>query len=169
MSTIKVNRFENTSSVGYGCVLQVVNTQSSALQTITSATIGLDDTIPQNTEGVEITGLATTITPKSATNKLRITVNISFAGTTGLTPVAALFQDSTANAIAASFGSSPFTNTAAGVFSFTHYMTAGTTSATTFKIRAASDVGTIYINGRGAGRYFGGVATSSITIEEIQV
>jgi len=166
MSTIKVNRFENTSSVGYGAVLQVVNTQTGAVATGTT-TIPIDDTIPQNTEGTEFMTLA--ITPKSATNKLKITVIAGVNPNGNLAVAGALFQDSTANAIAASVNSHPVAG-AADTVVIVHYMTAGTTSSTTFKFRAGpSSAGTVTFNGAAGGRYFGGVFASSITIEEIQV
>jgi ribosomal protein L5 len=50
---------------------------------------------------------------------------------------------------------------------FKYMMTAGTTSATTFKIRCGPDVGaTITLNGSASARKFGGVAASRITIKE---
>lgn len=165
MSTIRVNRFENTSSVGYGCVVQVVNTQTGAMSTTTSA-IPLDDSIPQNTEGLEV--LTASITPKSATNKLKITVNTFCALSTAGTAAIALFQDSTANALAATavtIGSISHYD----MLTMVHYMTTGTTSSTTFKVRIGTDAGTLTFNGQGGARRFGGVAASSITIEEIQV
>ena len=53
----------------------------------------------------------------------------------------------------------------------THFMTAGTTSATTFKIRYGTESGgDTTFNGEGGGnRRFAGVCNSSITITEIQV
>ena len=52
--------------------------------------------------------------------------------------------------------------------SFRHYMAAGTTSATTFKVRIGADLsGTTTFNGRSGGRQAGGVVSSSITIWEI--
>jgi len=57
--------------VAAGFVVQMVSTQTGALQTDTT-TIPADDTIPQNTEGFEVMTLA--ITLKSATNKLEIDV-----------------------------------------------------------------------------------------------
>jgi hypothetical protein len=167
MSTIRVNRFENTSSVGYGCVVQVVNTQTGAVATGTT-TIPTDDTIPQNTEGTEFMTLA--ITPKSATNKLRIQVTAIWAHTIGTSYVTtALFQDSTANALAAAVYNTATANHAYTT-TFTHYMTAGTTSSTTFKVRIGSgSAGTLTFNGSSGARNLGGVLASSITIEEIQV
>jgi hypothetical protein len=79
----------------------------------------------------------------------------------------ALFQDSTADALAVgfSFYSDPTVGVAIG---FTHYMTAGTTSATTFKVRAGGhSAGTTTFNGQGGARKYGGVSASSITITEI--
>jgi hypothetical protein len=149
-----------------GKLVQVVNTQTGAVSTGTTI-IPHDDTIPQNTEGDQYMSLA--ITPTNATNKLKIEV-VVYAGTSGASQwmAAALFQDSTANALAAG---NAFDATATAIPSpivFTHYMTAGTTSATTFKVRAgASAAGTTTFNGQTGGRIFGGVMASSITISEI--
>lgn len=143
---------------------QVVNIETGAMATGTTI-IPLDDTIPQITEGTEFITLA--VTPTSSTNKLKITVTV-FATVTG-TPwiIAALFQDATANAlaVATSFNG---TSTAGMTITFTHYMTAGTTSATTFRVRIGpSAAGTITFNGQSGGRLFGGAFASSITIEEL--
>ena len=55
-------------------------------------------------------------------------------------------------------------------WNFNHYMTAGTTSSTTFKVRygAASGV-TNTVNGYNDARILGGVAPASMTIMEIRV
>ena len=153
-----------TLSAGSGKIAQVVNTQTGAVATGTTI-LPFDDTIPQNTEGDEYMTLA--ITPTSATNKLRI--DVVFFGTPSVSDwiTAALFQDSTANALAAM----PMfhgTATAGTPIVFTHYMTSGTTSATTFKVRAGKNgAGTTTFNGQSGGRIFGGVFASSITITEI--
>ena len=149
-----------------GQVLQVVNYQTGALASGTT-TMPTDDTIPQNTEGTEFMTLA--ITPRSATSKLRIDV-VLFASPSATEWVnVALFQDSTANALAAT--ELFFTNiNAAGPICFTHYMTSGTTSSTTFKVRAGmGSGGTTSFNGTSPGptRRFGGVNASSITITEV--
>lgn len=168
MSTIRVNRFENTSGVGFGACVQTANYTTTAVATGTT-TIPHDDTIPQSTEGFEVMNLV--FTPKSATNKLKITAianaSCSFAGS--FTMIIALFQDSGTSAIA--------TATSVGAASLylttpvlVHYMTAGTTSATTFRLRlGSSSAGTTTFNGQSGGRFFGGVYNSSITIEEFQV
>jgi len=151
-----------------GAVVQVVNTQTGALATGTT-TVPTDDTIPQNTEGDEYMTLA--ITPTSATNKLRIDVSINVATSVsgGHTLTAALFQDSTADALAAASMDTELANKQRQI-TFTYYMTSGTTSSTTFKVRAgAGSAGTTTFNGGSGGRFMGGVMASSITITEIQV
>ncbi len=156
-----------TTNLGTGAVVQVVNTETGAVSTGTT-TIPLDDTIPQNTEGTEFMTLA--ITPKSATNKLRIDVTAVYACSQLQTFVGvALFQDSTANALAAVI-QEVFVADGNVTATFAHFMTSGTTSATTFKVRiGANGASTITFNGRVAGRLYGGVMASSITITEIAV
>jgi len=152
------------STVSSGTVLQVVNYQTGAMATGTT-TIPLDDTIPQNTEGTEFMTLA--ITPKSATSKLIIVVTAQLTVSTTSWGFVALFQDTTANALASALG---FTDAASSGHSvvFTHYMTSGTTSSTTFKLRAGPNgAGTITFNGQGGVRMFGGTLASSITITEV--
>lgn len=150
---------------GGGVVVQVVNTQTGAVATGTT-TIPLDDSIPQNTEGDEYMTLA--ITPTSATNKLRIDAVFYGTSDTGFRNlIVALFQDTTASALAVGFNTIEI-GTFVYPIMFTHYMTAGTTSATTFKVRAGTDgAGTTTFNGTGGARKFGGVLASSITITEI--
>jgi hypothetical protein len=130
-----------------------------------STVIPLDDTIPQNTEGDEYMSLA--ITPKSAINKLKIDV-VFVCSLAGLRRISvALFQDTTAGALAGvidHIGQNDYSSTIA----FSHWMTAGTISATTFKVRAgAADSLAMYFNGTAAARVFGGVAVSSIKITEV--
>jgi len=149
------------------------NTEYIALQTVTSNTsaqiaistiIPSDDTIPQQTEGDELLTLA--ITPKSATNLLEIKGEINAIGGFGVN-LGALFQDATVNALTAFniTGSGSF-----GIVVFYYYMTAGTTSSTTFKMRAGP-IGafTGYVNGSSAGRFYGGVSATRITITEYQI
>ena len=145
-------------------VLQVVNLQSGAVAT-GSTTIPQDDTIPQNTEGTEFMTLS--ITPTNATSKLKIDVVVNGAGSGANSWIVALFQDSTANALAA-INYNMAANNVASVASFTHYMTAGTTSSTTFKVRVGCSIaGTFTFNGQSSGRLLGSVMASSITISEI--
>jgi len=164
MSQTTVSRGMNTAP---GKIIQVVNTQTGAVATGTTL-IANDDTIPQIGEGDQYMSLA--ITPTNASNKLLIEVvaMTSHGGTIGGHSVA-LFQDSTSNALATDI----VTKAAATHtydMSFSHYMAAGTTSSTTFKVRiGASNSGTTTFNGQSGGRKYGGTLASSITITEIEV
>ena len=150
---------------GSGAVVQVVNTQAGAVASGTTV-IPLDDTIPQKTEGDEYVTRA--ITPTNSSSKLRIDVVMNLEGSVAAWITAALFQDSGNDALAASTFLNAFAGSGGGCVAFTHYMTAGTTSSTTFKVRAGLDrAGTTTFNGAGAARRFGGVMASSLTITEI--
>jgi hypothetical protein len=149
-----------------GSTVQVVNVMNGAVATGTTV-IPHDDTIPQKTEGIEFMTLA--ITPTHASNKLVIqwTANIATNGAKQM--LTALFQDTTANALAVLLEYNSNTN-AGVVMSGTHYMAAGTTSATTFKLRCGPQAAsTMTFNGYSAGRLYGGVMASSMTITEIKV
>jgi len=156
-----------TTNLATGAVVQVVNVQTGAVATGTTV-IPADDTIPQKTEGDEFMTLA--ITPTSSSNKLKIDVVAQIGNNSANSSnTVALFQDSTANAIAVALNMESGAEFV-GNTKFTHYMTSGTTSATTFKVRAGSNQSaTTTFNGRDSGRFFGGVFASSITITEIAV
>ena len=132
--------------------------------------IPVDDTIPQQTEGDQI--LTATITPKHATDILVIEFSSVEGTSANCNTTFALFQDATANALAATYSgtssailASPNTN-----IILRHVMVAGTTSATTFKVRAGPEVGgaTTYVNGSldTGTRECGGVAATTLTITE---
>jgi len=125
-----------------------------------------DNTIPQNTEGVEIITLA--ITPKNANNILYIEAHtmVESSSATGYMGIA-LFQDSTAGALTAGCIGIDAADSVKPLY-LKHRMVAGTTSATTFKIRVGnSAAGTTMINSDGAGNaLYGGVANTYLTIRE---
>jgi hypothetical protein len=84
----------------------------------------------------------------------------------GLQFTVALFQDATANALAA-IGHAPPAANYAQALHLTHMMTSGTTSSTTFRVRVGGNVAnTTTFNGAGGGRTYGGVMASSIVITE---
>ena len=148
-----------------GHPIQIVNYQTGAVATGTTQ-MPYDDTIPQITEGDQYMSLE--ITPKSASSKLLISVVVYIASTSASTTFQmALFQDSTANALAAgSMYPGGATNTLE-LMTFNHLMTSGTTSATTFKVRIGSNqASTTTFNGSASARLMGGVYASSITITE---
>jgi hypothetical protein len=145
--------------------LQTVSTQTGAVVTGTT-TIPFDNSIPQqSTEGDQYMSLS--ITPKSATSTLVIDVVFYASNSAVVNQVVALFQDATENAIAA-VSQAASSAGAPETIKFTHVMTSGTTSSTTFKVRSGgSGAGTTTFNGSGGVRAFGGVAASSIVIREI--
>jgi hypothetical protein len=154
------------SGIPFLAVAQVVNTQTGAVGSGTTV-IPNDDTIPQNDEGVEFVTLA--ITPKNATSTLIIEVhiNLSHSAGGGAFAIVGLFQDTTANALAVMASEFPDATSPISL-SFRHSMSAGTTSATTFKVRAgSSSAGTTTFNGVSGARKWGGALASSITITEI--
>ena len=163
-----------TNCTGYPAaqqtVVQVVEATPVVSVVTCSTVIPYDDTIPQSTEGDEV--ITVTITPTSASNRLRIEFDAGQASINSTGRVmSALFQDSTANALAAT--SEGFGGTAYDSFSLrlSYEMAAGTTSATTFKVRVGATSGTIaYVNSNGSGsRIFGGVAAARLRVTEIKV
>jgi hypothetical protein len=145
-----------------GTVLQVVSSQTGAVAT-TAVNLPVDDTIPQITEGGQALSLA--ITPTSATSKLQFSVSLMISPSITAFIVGALFQGSTASAIAS--GWSYIGGGGTTIVSFNHFMISGTTSPTTFTVRYGSNGGTMTLNGTGGARFLGGVLSSSITITEI--
>ena len=149
-----------------GTIIQIVNVTTGAVATGTTQMVG-DDTIPQNDEGDEYMTLA--VTPTDSSNKLIINVraNVIHSGTAGA-HYGALFQDSTANALATAWAAKNATANNPTMLVIDHYMTAGTTSETTFKFRSGISVsGTTTFNGVLGARFFGGSFASSITITEV--
>ena len=145
-------------------VQKVIGT--TATMTTTTTLVPFDDTIPQNTEGAEVVTVA--ITPLNTANRLIITASIHMATSAGqATGAIALFQDSTASALAT--GSQNLAdNGPMSTVILHHEMAAGTVSATTFKIRGGSNIaGTVTFNGSAGGRIYGGVAISQIEIVEV--
>jgi hypothetical protein len=145
-------------------LLQFLSTSTTTASTFSTA-IPLDNTIPQNTEGTEL--LTLTITPKLSTSKLLIEFNaqMNVDGTNANYTLSALFQDSTANALAAISYRQVKENV------LRYVMTSGTTSSTTFKIRVGpnSAAGTINVNANASGvRFLGGVSYAWLTIKEFR-
>lgn len=153
-----------------GSAVQVVSTTSTTRVTGSTAT-PFDNSIPQNTEGIEF--LTRAITPTATTNKLLIVINISLCedADTSDNCTIALHQDTTANALAAWHTQLAETNPVTPEQkTCVHIMDAGTTSATTFKVRAGlNTANTLIMNGNNGGALYGGVLSSSITIMEIKV
>ena len=165
--TLKMNSGATAVEWGtdVGKVLQVVTTKSQTLVSSTSIISMETSTAITNTQGVEC--LTATITPGATNN--RLVVQCSFTGTSenGSVHSIALFQDSGTNAIACCNSQTNGTDSGSTI-SMIWEQAAGTTSATTFKIRVGPHSSTtVYMNGRNNDVKWGGVPVSTLQIWEI--
>lgn len=158
----------NATTPKTGAVLQVERSVDSAVAT-GAVTMPYDDTIPQNNEGDQFMSRA--ITPQAAANLLLIEHEGNYASSnTTVALNVALFQGSTANALAATQNGRVGSAGAPCVGVLSHLMVAGTISSTTFKIRAGTNAaGNTTFNGSAGARIFGGVMSSYEQVEEIMV
>ena len=156
------------TATGFGKVVQVVNFQSAAVATGTTA-ISRDTSTPQISEGVEYMTLA--VTPTNASNKLYVEVTMFLGGDWNLVMTALLFNTTyhATNALAAA-SVIVADEDHEHVLNFSYYVTAGTTSATTFRVRGGQlGTATTTFNGRAEAVEHGSAIKSSITITEIAV
>ena len=165
---LKCDTIQNTGGTfEHARLVQVVSTTTNAYASGTTAIV-TDDSIPTSSEGNALPNLDTAITPTNASNTLLIEANI-FCGTNASTHTAqmSVFQDSGSAALATT---SEFQTQSNGMSNMTlmFSMAAGTTSSTTFKLRAGSDSGTFGLNGT-TGRMFGGKGVSTLRVMEIRV
>lgn len=157
MKINNINASNNLLQIAYNSVSDAININTA---------IPFDNTIPQSSEGQEI--LTVTLTPQSSTS----TLVIEFVAVTqyydnmGTNPVTcALFRDSGTDAIAAVYNNRRYDNCTY----LSTFVTSGSTSSTTFKIRMGHAVGgnVAGVNqDAGNNRFFGGTANTSLTIYE---
>jgi len=154
-----------TSTPRTGSVIQRLLSASTAYDS-TATALPFDDTIPQSGEGKQFMSQA--ITPKHAADLLFVAHVGVYSQSTSAPVTVALFQDATANALAAVSASLTGSNETATI-PLIYQMQAATTSATTFKIRAGGSSGTVGINGiaGSATRLYGGVCYSGLAVMEI--
>tara|TARA_R110002020_G_scaffold62279_4_gene166873 strand:+ start:652 stop:1155 length:504 start_codon:yes stop_codon:yes gene_type:complete len=166
MSQINVDTIATAAGVEQARLVQVVNATYNTYDT-TTTTCGLDNTIPQISELEEF--MTASITPTNTNNTLIVQFQAPVGMNSSSGPfIVAMFQDSTANAIAVSA-----TAENSGNYSQTNHMTfikTGSigTSSTTFKMRYGSDGGTTAINGTSSAQLFNGCPTATLTIWEIR-
>lgn len=134
---------------------------------VSCGSIPADNSKPQISEGTEVGNVI--ISPKSTTNRLRITFSVFGTTSTGSGPhTIAVFQDSIADALAAKgfgAGDASLTNGATLVYEYCP----ATTSAVTISARAGSATGAFKVNGNSGGTaYYGGVGFSSLVVEELK-
>lgn len=164
MTALRVAQAITALTPNPGKLLQAVHSADGAVATGT-VVIPQDDSIPQNTEGDEYLSVA--ITPNSTSNRLLIEALVVGAHSGGGNLTLALFQDAIAGALTA-VGHQLHSANGMAHFLLAFEMAAGTTSATTFKIRVGSSAaGTFTFNGISAGRIYGGVSGSYIRITEL--
>ena len=146
--------------------VQFVRAEDGAFNSGGTTLLPVDNTIPQNTEGVAWP-TEVTITPRSAANWLSVKAQLNVENTANNNMSTVMFRDSGADAIA----SVTYNNLTAGArmeFPITQLVLAGSVSATTFKLRAGGSVaGTTRFNAIGGAAAHGGVLASFIEVKEI--
>ncbi|MEQ1842078.1 MAG: hypothetical protein ABL994_16860 [Verrucomicrobiales bacterium] len=146
-----------------GKIIQIFPPTFDATQKSTSTSFPQDDTIPQSGEGTAYSELDTTVTPKFASSRLRVEVRLAGFSASALRGQMALFRDSGANALA-TVDEYCFQNSI--TMTLDYEVVAGSTAATTFKIRFGRSSGTFYLNDFTTALY-GGTVRSSMVITEI--
>jgi hypothetical protein len=150
-----------------GAFINTASATYSANVDINTPQIPLDDTIPQISEGTQIITVGYTM--KSTTNKLRLRLTGQITHNTANTHAAiAFFQDAIANALKATsifFGASA---SAPAPIVMEHEYVPGTVTPLTISVRAGPvGSGSIRFNGNSTGRFFGGIQSVLLTLEEI--
>ena len=151
-----------------GLVRQIAYAQTQTKIYEQNATATPSNAKPQNNTGLEV--LTCAIVPKSATNILKIEAIVNADMDAATSRTIALFQDSTADAIACT--TTAATIDTVHVMAVTYFMSAGTTSSTTFKVRVGCTGATadITVNGDNNNQdFYDGALTSTLSITEIQV
>ena len=167
MSLLRAETLATVAGIEQARLVQAFSTTTGAYTSGTTVIV-TDNTIATSIEGNAIPNLDTEITPSNALNLLLFDLNL-FCGTNASTHTAqmSVFQDSGTAALATT---SEFQTQSNGMTNMTlmFSMVAGTTSATTFKVRAGSDTGTFGVNGT-TGQMFGGKGVSTLRVMEIRV
>lgn len=153
-----------------GFVLQTVYNETTSLIASNAAMAGNFTSAPIKTDGIQI--VTATITPVSTTNKLLIRAIIPMGNSAAVNMLAALFQDTTTSALAATITGCP-ANLISNA-SIVYNMVSGTTGPTTFKINVAnlSTVGSTWaVNGipnQGGAplQFLGGTLRATLAIQE---
>jgi hypothetical protein len=149
-----------------GDIVQVIRQDTGTVATGTTV-IPFDNTIPQNTEGDQY--MSVTIVPTSACNVERVKSSIFASCSVTAQLTAAIFRDTTANALFA------ISNTVGGAFYMAPPFLDGifcfnTAASTDIKMRmGGSSASTTTFNGQAGAQIYGGVANSCLMVEEIMV
>jgi hypothetical protein len=153
-----------------GMVVQVVHTASATGLSVSTATAPLT-AMPTTSNATPFSSLDTTITPKSSTNKVLVSVNVICSATTAgaAGALVSIFKGSGSTAIHASYMSLAQSSVSPLTLEFLD--SPATTSATTYKV-CASYVGALGWNLNltpgGAGWFGGGTSLATMTLTEIK-
>lgn len=128
--------------------------------------IPADNTPPLNTEGSSV--LSASITPKSATTRLRARfAGFAGGGTTALSLCAAMFINSTVTAVQATAGIVTSTSSSSPMAMEYEYVP-GTVAAQTITVRVGpGSTGSMFMNGTNQAQLFGGSCAATLILEEI--
>lgn len=150
---------------GFGTVVvQTVDATPYTANATLSTTIPLDDTVPLVSEGDEI--LTASIVPLSSSNKVRIRFDgFGTPSGTNSCSIALLFRGSTCI-----YALATGQNTLQANMGFTFVDSPNTTSPVTYSIRVGAPTGAsgIRMNGLFSGRLFGGSASCTMRLEELE-
>lgn len=142
-----------------------VYAETTAYTNTTAAMAGGLDTRPLQTDGLQL--LTASITPRRATNKLRIAATIPFWSVVDSGVWFALFQDNATAAIHATVAAAG--KNSASIAKCDLDITAGTTLSTTIKLRFGNLTGfnnVIAVNGNSTARWMGGASRVTLSITE---
>jgi hypothetical protein len=147
--------------------MQLVYDTDAAVSAALTTNVPFDDTIPQNTDGDEI--LTQEITPIATDSIVEIVAQIHISAAVAEHITAALFQDTTANALAVA---TKYVGAADKIITLNlrHLVVSGSIVARTYKIRVGTASQNTVLNGivTGPARKFGGGLISSLRVTEWQ-
>lgn len=154
----------DTTKLGAGALVQMQSVAYTAVATGTTV-MSFDDVVPANTEGDERMTLA--ITPKDADNKLIVMAWAMASNDQSATFISmALYQDSSAGLAVDTYTTSAANEP--GNLNLSYTVTAGGTSAITYKVRIGSSAGgTTTFNGSSSARRHGATSKSGMIIMEV--
>lgn len=150
--------------------LSSVYTVSTTTASTSDTSIPQDDTIPQITEGVAYSSLDTTITPTLNTSYLEISICIPVTSVSTLGTLRfAVFRDSNANAVFASWGNTVSSSAYTNSINFRFIVPSTAATATTFKLRWCTSSGTGYLLTVGGTHYFSTSCIATMSIREFSI
>lgn len=159
--------FQAPAAPPVGVTIQTVYATPYVDNTSITETIPDDDTTPQqSTEGTKI--LEVTITPQYSTSVIELEFNGFGSASAAVIMTAALFKDSTEDAIAVSTAVAGAV-TLPQAMKLIHHEVSGNTTARTYKLHVATNTGgTMRMNGSTTARFYGGKAACVLIAREIR-